>query len=119
MKAIKSDMNTSHIPVILLTDKDSIQDKEEGYNSGADSYLTKPFSAKLLRSRINNLLEIQKRLAKRFIANVPTTITEESNDLQTPSSTQPQLNKLELLNPLLLYAVPRERGVSLSIEIYS
>lgn len=94
-KAIKSDMNTSHIPVILLTAKDSIQDKEEGYNSGADSYLTKPFSAKLLRSRINNLLEIQKRLAKRFIANVPTTITEESNDLQTPSSTQPQLNKLD------------------------
>ena len=40
-------------------------------------------------------MEIQKRLAKRFIANVPTTITEESNDLQTPSSTQPQLNKLD------------------------
>lgn len=50
-------------PVILLTAKDSLQDKEEGYASGADSYLTKPFSAKLLHSRINNLLETRKKIA--------------------------------------------------------
>ena len=56
-------MRTSHIPVILLTAKDSLQDKEEGYASGADSYLTKPFSAKLLHSRINNLLETRKKIA--------------------------------------------------------
>lgn len=60
-KRIKEDMRTSHIPVILLTAKDSLQDKEEGYASGADSYLTKPFSAKLLHSRINNLLETRKK----------------------------------------------------------
>lgn len=62
-KRIKEDMRTSHIPVILLTAKDSLQDKEEGYASGADSYLTKPFSAKLLHSRINNLLETRKKIA--------------------------------------------------------
>jgi DNA-binding response OmpR family regulator len=39
-----------------LTAKDSITDKEEGYQAGADSYLTKPFSASLLQSRISNLL---------------------------------------------------------------
>lgn len=60
---VKEDMRTSHIPVILLTAKDSLQDKEEGYASGADSYLTKPFSAKLLHSRINNLLETRKKIA--------------------------------------------------------
>lgn len=62
-KLIKEDMRTCHIPVILLTAKDSILDKEEGYQSGADSYLTKPFSAKLLSSRINNLLESRQKLA--------------------------------------------------------
>ena len=62
-KRIKEDMRTSHIPVILLTAKDSLQDKEEGYASGADSYLTTPFSAKLLHSRINNLLETRKKIA--------------------------------------------------------
>lgn len=60
---IKSDISTSHIPVVLLTAKDSIGDKEEGYDSGADSYLTKPFSARLLISRINNILESRRLLA--------------------------------------------------------
>lgn len=62
-RQIKSNINTSHIPVILLTAKDSIQDKEEGYESGADSYLTKPFSARLLISRIHNILESRRVLA--------------------------------------------------------
>ena len=67
-KLVKEDIRTSHIPVILLTAKDSIQDKEKGYESGADSYLTKPFSAKLLNSRVYNLLESRKKLAS-LIAN--------------------------------------------------
>jgi DNA-binding response OmpR family regulator len=65
-KQLKDDVRTSHIPIILLTAKDSLQDKEEGYEVGADSYLTKPFSASLLRSRINNLLESRKKLIAQF-----------------------------------------------------
>ncbi|MDL2208476.1 response regulator [Parabacteroides sp. OttesenSCG-928-O15] len=72
-KIIKEDVRTSHIPVILLTAKDSLQDKEEGYLSGADSYLTKPFSATLLRSRINNLLESRRKLASLFNSSVKAT----------------------------------------------
>ena len=67
-RSLKEDVRTSHIPIILLTAKDSLQDKEEGYEVGADSYLTKPFSASLLRSRINNLLESRKKLASQFQA---------------------------------------------------
>ena len=63
---LKADMRTSHIPVILLTAKDSITDKEEGYQAGADSYLTKPFSASLLQSRISNLLTQRRLLSERF-----------------------------------------------------
>ena len=63
-RRVKEDIRTSHIPVILLTAKDSVEDKEEGYDSGADSYLTKPFSARLLQSRIQNLLSSRRRLAE-------------------------------------------------------
>ena len=69
-KIIKKDVRTSHIPVIMLTAKDSLQNKEEGYLAGADSYLTKPFSASLLRSRIHNLLESRKKLANQFSNNL-------------------------------------------------
>lgn len=65
-RQLKEDVRTSHIPVILLTAKDSLQDKEEGYEVGADSYLTKPFSASLLQSRINNLLDSRKKLIAQF-----------------------------------------------------
>lgn len=66
----KDNMITSHIPVILLTAKDSLQDKEEGYAAGADSYLTKPFSAKLLCSRINNLLEARKKMTLQLASGI-------------------------------------------------
>lgn len=65
-KQLKNDIRTSHIPVILLTAKDTLSDKEEGYQSGADSYLTKPFSASLLHSRINNLLAQRRWLSERY-----------------------------------------------------
>lgn len=63
---IKGDIRTSHISVVLLTAKDSLHDQEKGYESGADSYLTKPFSGRLLKSRINNLLESRRVLAEQI-----------------------------------------------------
>lgn len=85
-KKLKEDLRTSHIPIILLTAKDSLQDKEEGYQVGADSYLTKPFSATLLHSRIHNLLESRKLLAERFntnsvISDKRAAVTESMNKL--------------------------------------
>ena len=89
----KDDIRTSHIPIILLTAKDSIKDKEEGYESGADSYLTKPFSASLLRSRIRNLLEIRKKLAKQIAASTQNRLHD------TP---QPQLKMSKLDEKFLI-----------------
>lgn len=54
---LKSTISVSHIPVILLTARSLDEHKTEGYESGADSYITKPFQARLLLSRIENLLE--------------------------------------------------------------
>ena len=63
-RQLKNDLRTSHIPIILLTAKTTDDDKLEGYDSGADSYLTKPFTARLLASRIQNLLTARRRLAE-------------------------------------------------------
>ena len=79
-RQLKDDIRTCHIPIILLTAKDADEDKEEGYDSGADSYLTKPFTAKLLSSRIQNLLTARRRLAE-YIANHPETPVTEAPQL--------------------------------------
>ena len=63
---VKSGMATSHIPVILLTARALSQHQIEGYESGADAYITKPFSAELLLARISNLLKSRHQLKDLF-----------------------------------------------------
>ncbi|MBR1410082.1 MAG: response regulator [Prevotella sp.] len=110
-KRVKQDLRTSHIPIILLTAKDSIQDKEEGYDSGADSYLTKPFSAHLLLSRINNLLSTRRKLAELIMLKEgvvkqepQTTITEVS----TPRLSQLDQNFIEKMNLIIEENITKE-----------
>ena len=69
-KKIKKDVRTSHIPVILITAKDAVHDRVEGYNVGADSYIVKPFNSGLLHSRITNLLESRQNMAQLVDSSV-------------------------------------------------
>ena len=59
---LKTDKAISHIPVILLTARSLDEQRAEGYEHGADAYLSKPFSLRLLLSRIDNLIESRKKL---------------------------------------------------------
>ncbi|WP_029904851.1 hybrid sensor histidine kinase/response regulator transcription factor [Prevotella sp. 10(H)] len=63
-KTVKSDINYSHIPVILLTAKVTLEAKIEGLEYGADVYLEKPFSIRQLRKQIENLLKLRISLRK-------------------------------------------------------
>lgn len=65
-RRVKTDMITSHIPVILLTARSEERQQMEGYESGADAYLTKPFNAELLLSRIYNLLNSRRQLRRQL-----------------------------------------------------
>jgi len=65
-RMIKTDERTSHIPVILLTARQSDESKVEGYETGADAYITKPFSTLVLRAQMTNLLEQRLRLRQLF-----------------------------------------------------
>jgi DNA-binding response OmpR family regulator len=63
---IKNKFELCHIPVLLLTAKQSEEDKIAGYESGADGYLTKPFGLSLLHARIKSLLKNRERTARDF-----------------------------------------------------
>lgn len=63
---LKKDMNTSHLPLILLTAKVSDDYTMEGFDAGADDYLPKPFNPRLLHSRVQNILENRKQLRQLF-----------------------------------------------------
>lgn len=66
-KALKEQLPTSHIPVILLTAKSLDEQRAEGYDSGADAYISKPFSEKVLLSRIGNLLKSRILLKEHYL----------------------------------------------------
>ncbi len=65
-QSLKSDTATSHIPIIMLTAKNLEEHRIEGYEQGADSYITKPFSSGVLLARINNLLQSRIHLRNLF-----------------------------------------------------
>jgi AraC-like DNA-binding protein len=65
-KKLKTDERTSHIPVILLTARQSEQYKIEGYETGADAYITKPFNTAILKAQIKNLIESRRNLRELF-----------------------------------------------------
>ena len=69
-KIIKSDFEHSHIPVILLTAKNTIQSKVEGLEIGADAYIEKPFSKEHLFAQISSLLS-NRTILREYFANSP------------------------------------------------
>ncbi|AUP78529.1 hybrid sensor histidine kinase/response regulator transcription factor [Flavivirga eckloniae] len=66
---LKKDINTCHIPIILLTARTSLIFKKDGLQTGADDYINKPFKPSILRLKVKNLMESRKKLHEYFIRN--------------------------------------------------
>ncbi len=82
-KTIKSDVRTSHIPVILLTAKTTINEQIEGIKTGADAYITKPFNVQFLFAKINQLIQSRRKLYAHFSQDVyimPNKMTDNEID---------------------------------------
>lgn len=81
-RRVKAETATSHVPVILLTSNAQENQRAEGYDCGADAYITKPFSSKVLLSRVRNLLENRKRLKYVYASGAD----DEARDEADPDS---------------------------------
>ena len=117
---LKSDSRTSHIPVILLTARTPAIFKIEGFKTGADDYITKPFNLGILEARIWNLLESRKKLRERFSRevtlkpfNVPIASPDEKflekvmeyiqDNISEPTLSVDELGKVVNMNRVTLY----------------
>ena len=82
-RELKTNIDTSHIPIILLTAKASEESIIKGLETGADDYVTKPFNTKMLRIRIKNLIDLRSHLqqtVKREMTMQPAVISVSQND---------------------------------------
>lgn len=79
-RRLKAELQTCHIPVILLTACSLDEQRIQGYNGGADSYISKPFNSQLLVSRIRNLIDSRRQL-RQFFGDTQTLAKENICDL--------------------------------------
>ena len=94
LKEVKTDIEISHIPVILLTAKNTMQSRLEGLELGADAYIDKPFSTSLLMAQISNLISNRDNIRK-FYFNSPIA------NMKSMAYTKADENFLEKLNEII------------------
>ncbi|MCF8307754.1 MAG: substrate-binding domain-containing protein [Bacteroidales bacterium] len=109
-KALKSDIRTCHVPVILLTALSSLENKLEGIEYGADSYIPKPFNSKHLEVRARKLIENRQTIRRHYQDDVNFD-PDDSNDLN-------QLDK-RFLNNAINLVEKNINNEALSVEILS
>ncbi|GAB3662084.1 hybrid sensor histidine kinase/response regulator transcription factor [Echinicola sediminis] len=91
---LKTRQATTHIPVILLSAKDSVESITSGFGQGADEYITKPFNGRILLSRISNLLQAKVRLREYYLGN------NSSNESLTEGQKSAVLKEKDFLKQL-------------------
>lgn len=111
-RRVKSDIRTSHIPVILLTAVNNQQKMLDGFETGADDYITKPFNPEILASRIRNLIDLREKLHRNFkiqmkmepqevtVTSLDEKIINKAIDIIEKNISNPELSVTELSRDL-------------------
>ncbi|AUC21170.1 hybrid sensor histidine kinase/response regulator [Polaribacter sejongensis] len=105
-RRIKTDIKTSHIPLLMLTAKARIDDRIEGIEHGSDAYMTKPFDMRLLTLRLNQLITSRKLIFDKYFSEV-------SGAKENTNATS--IDK-EFINKVLAYIGENISNSSLSVE---
>lgn len=79
-RRIKNEVSTSHIPVLMLTACSMDEQRVQGYDSGADGYLSKPFNSSVLKSRCSSLILNRKRIKDLWLSQPATTTKKETEN---------------------------------------
>ena len=111
---VKDNIATSHIPVILLTARALSKHQVEGYESGADAYITKPFSADVLLARIDNLLKNRLRLKGLFANEEEKKVEQAETPAKEPQ--QPQQKEDKFMTRFREYIEQHMSDSNLSVE---
>jgi signal transduction histidine kinase/DNA-binding response OmpR family regulator/ligand-binding sensor domain-containing protein len=101
-RRIKLDETTSHIPVVVLTAKTDLDTQLEALKTGADDYITKPFSSSYLKARIDNILNQRRKLHATFLSALSSNL---SNQTKKVFSADPSLPVVESFDEKLLIKV--------------
>lgn len=80
-KSIKTNLKTSHIPLLMLTAKSMVEDKIKGIDSGADAYISKPFNMEVLKSTLSQLLSSRQILFNKFYTGVSNKTKEKTTSI--------------------------------------
>lgn len=105
-RLIKKDQETCHIPVIMLTAQGSIEHRIEGLESGADSYIPKPFNMQHLKTRIEKLIELRRSMKERFSKS----LKMEAQEITVTSTDE------RLLQQVIDYIRKQMENTELSVE---
>lgn len=118
-KKLKTDVRTSHIPVIMLTAKSAPVHQIHGLQHGADTYITKPFSDQILQLNIRNLLSLKAALQKKYseqLSQLPIITNEESSKEEVFLQKLQQIIEENIANTNLdLNFITAEIGMSKSV----
>ncbi|MCK5056895.1 MAG: response regulator [Candidatus Aminicenantes bacterium] len=111
---LKNDIETSHIPIILLTAKAAEENIIRGLETGADDYITKPFNTKILLTRIRNLIDLRRQLQKKIqrrkmllpaeisVSSIDESFLKEFQDTLEKNLSDPELNIDQLCKKLYM-----------------